>query len=166
MGWAGRDLKAQLIPTREKEKGVKEHSVNLTQDRQAPGRILPVLQGSMCLQGVSFPITSLLPPIGAPRSFGSPELQGFAWIQHCHDPKGAETGTGHKNGIPKGSKEAHCLAQPHQLRHSSPFASGSQIRRAAHERGASQRPQWLVEISRMSWTRMTYWKQYINQGNE
>lgn len=74
-----------------------------------------LLQGSTCLQGASFHVTSLLLPIGAPRPFGSLELQGFAWIQHCHDPKGAERGTGHKNGIPKGSKEDHCLAQPSQL---------------------------------------------------
>lgn len=141
MGWVGRDLKAQLIPTREKGKGVKEHSVNLTQDRQAPGRILPVPQGSMCLQGGSFPITSLLPPIGAPRSFGSPELQGFAWIQHCHDPKGAETGTGHKMAFPKAARRPNAWPS-HTSSDTAPrlllaAKSGEQPTREGHLRGLS-----------------------------
>lgn len=91
----------------------------------------------------------------ASRSSGSLELLGI-------HPKGSETGARlkphHFPGTASGRQRGRMAARPGrsgELAHYLLLAAKSG---EEHKRSASQRPQWLVEISRTSWTRMTYWK--------
>lgn len=126
--------------------------------RRAPCRILraPARHRNRLPRGITPPVTGLWLPTGAPRSFGSLEFPGF--LRGCSSAaiqRDQKQALGKKKGFSEAGEDG-CLAWPHRVRELT--SSGSQIRRAAYESSASQRPQRLVEISRMSWTRMTYWK--------
>lgn len=124
----------------------------------APCRILraPARHRNRLPPGITPPVTGLWLPTGAPRSFGSLEFPGF--LRGCSSAairRDQKQALGKKKGFSEAGEDG-CLAWPHRVRELT--SSGSQIRRAAYESSASQRPQRLVEISRMSWTRTTYWK--------